>query len=90
MANELGAGRPFLARFAVLVALILASVSAVTISGSLFSVRNVWGSVFSNEEEVVEYVASMIPIISIMTLADGLNAVLSGTLAPFPQSLELW
>lgn len=78
ISNELGAGRPYAARFAVSVTLMLASITALTVSTTLFSLRHVWGGLFSNEEEVISYAALMIPFLSVLTILDAINGVFSG------------
>lgn len=48
------------------------------ISSGLLLARNVWGWVFSSELEVVQYVATIMPIIALLALFDGIQGVLSG------------
>ncbi|KAK8950132.1 MATE efflux family protein 9 [Platanthera guangdongensis] len=44
----------------------------------LILVRNVWGYAYSNEDEVVKYVAIMLPILALSNVFDGIQSVLSG------------
>ncbi|KAJ7528749.1 hypothetical protein O6H91_15G017200 [Diphasiastrum complanatum] len=78
VSNELGAGRPIVAQSAVLVALSLAVVDALSVASLLLSIRHVWGWAFSNEAEVVRYVAAMMPFIACVAVMDAIQGVLSG------------
>uniref|UniRef100_A0A803MIJ4 Multidrug and toxic compound extrusion protein n=2 Tax=Chenopodium quinoa TaxID=63459 RepID=A0A803MIJ4_CHEQI len=78
VSNELGAGRPQAAKLAVSVVLLLAISEGIMIGMILISIRNIWGYAYSNEEEVVKYVAVMMPILAISNLLDGIQSVLSG------------
>ena len=44
----------------------------------LILIRTVWGYAYSNEREVVEYVANMLPLVAASNFVDGLQCVLSG------------
>uniref|UniRef100_A0A0E0PY81 Protein DETOXIFICATION n=1 Tax=Oryza rufipogon TaxID=4529 RepID=A0A0E0PY81_ORYRU len=59
VSNELGAGRPRAARLAVRVVTLLATLEGLGMALVLACVRYVWGHAYSNEEEVVAYVAKM-------------------------------
>ncbi|XWS75514.1 hypothetical protein CRYUN_Cryun01aG0096000 [Craigia yunnanensis] len=78
VSNELGAGNPQAARLSVIVAMIIAAMESITVAIALFSCRHVLGYLFSNEKQVVNYVAEMIPLLCISVLMDSLQAVLSG------------
>ncbi|CAA6671403.1 unnamed protein product [Spirodela intermedia] len=41
-------------------------------------VRNVWGYLYSEEEEVVKYVAAMMPILAVSDFMDGIQCALQG------------
>jgi MATE family multidrug resistance protein len=41
-------------------------------------VRQVWGNLYSNEEEVITYVANMMPLLALSDFLDGFQCVLSG------------
>lgn len=43
--------------------------------------RRVWGHAYSNVNEVVNYVASLMPIVATSNLLDGVQCVLSGALS---------
>ncbi|KAG5013332.1 hypothetical protein AAZX31_09G162000 [Glycine max] len=79
VSNELGAGRPWNARLAVRVVLVLAIIEGIIVGTVMILVRNIWGYAYSNEVEVVEYVATMFPILAASNFLDGLQCVLSGT-----------
>ncbi|XVF84476.1 hypothetical protein PTKIN_Ptkin17bG0039900 [Pterospermum kingtungense] len=78
VSNELGAGNPRSACVAVFTALSIAVIESITVSATLFSCRHVFGYVFSNEKEVVDYVANMAPLLSVSVILDSLQVVLSG------------
>ncbi|XP_030937445.1 protein DETOXIFICATION 16-like [Quercus lobata] len=78
VSNELGAGRPKIARLAVCVVLVVAITEGLLVGSVLILIRNIWGYAFSDETQVVEYVAGMMPILAISNFLDGLQCVLSG------------
>lgn len=78
VANELGAGNPEGARSAVRVVMSIAVTEAVIVSGTLLASRRLLGHAYSSEEEVVSFVAAMIPLVCISVVTDGLQGVLSG------------
>ncbi|PSR84702.1 Protein DETOXIFICATION like [Actinidia chinensis var. chinensis] len=79
VSNELGAGHPQAARLAVNVVLVLAVTEGILVGAILILIRNIWGYAYSNEVEVVRFVASMMPILAISNFMDGLQSVLSGS-----------
>jgi MATE family multidrug resistance protein len=46
---------------------------------TMILLRKVWGYMYSNEEEVVTYIARMIPVLAISFFIDGIHTSLSGT-----------
>ncbi|KAJ9163289.1 hypothetical protein P3X46_022970 [Hevea brasiliensis] len=78
VSNELGAGNSQLAHFAVYAVLFLAIVETTIVSATLFATRHVFGYVFSNEKEVVDYVTTMAPLVCLSAIMDSLQGVLSG------------
>ncbi|KAH7533916.1 hypothetical protein FEM48_Zijuj04G0182200 [Ziziphus jujuba var. spinosa] len=78
VSNELGAGNPRAARMAVLVAMCLAITEAVIVSTTLFCCRYILGYAYSNDKQVVEYIAAMAPLLCLSVFLDSLQAVLSG------------
>ncbi|XP_057762364.1 protein DETOXIFICATION 16-like [Arachis stenosperma] len=79
VSNELGAGNPRTARLAVCVVLVMAIIEGLIVGLVLILIRHVWGYAYSNEGEVVDYVAVMLPILATSNFLDGLQCVLSGT-----------
>ncbi|KAM7487693.1 hypothetical protein LguiB_025177 [Lonicera macranthoides] len=78
VSNELGAGNPQGARLAVFVVMFLAVTEAVVVSGSLFVSRHIFGYMFSNGKEVVDYIMDMAPLVCLSVVMDSLQGVLSG------------
>ncbi|CAO2034456.1 unnamed protein product [Urochloa humidicola] len=78
VSNELGAGRLQDARLATRVAMVVALFVGVLIGIVMVLARNFWGYAYSNEEEVVGYIARMIPILAVGFVFDDLQCVLSG------------
>ncbi|MED6124811.1 Protein DETOXIFICATION 16 [Stylosanthes scabra] len=79
VSNELGAGNPRTACLAVCIVLVMAIIEGIIVGLVLILIRNVWGYAYSNEGEVVDYVAVMLPILATSNFLDGLQCVLSGT-----------
>ncbi|GMJ10844.1 hypothetical protein like AT5G52450 [Hibiscus trionum] len=78
VSNELGAGDPEAARLAVNVALVMAVVEGILVGSVLILIRNVWGNAYSNEAQVAEYVAAMLPLVATSNFLDSIQCVLSG------------
>ncbi|XP_059072584.1 protein DETOXIFICATION 16-like isoform X2 [Cryptomeria japonica] len=78
VSNELGAGRSHAARLAVYVVFFIAIMEAVMVGCLLFSIRNVWGYAYSNEKNVIDYVAKMIPLLAASSFLEGFQCILSG------------
>ncbi|KAI8017827.1 Protein DETOXIFICATION 16 [Camellia lanceoleosa] len=79
VSNELGAGKPSAVRLAVQVVIFLAIAEGLLLSLILLAVRNIWGYMFTNEEEVVKYIAAIMPVLASSNFLDGIQGVLSGT-----------
>ncbi|KAF3639335.1 putative plant intracellular Ras-group-related LRR protein 1-like [Capsicum annuum] len=79
VSNELGAGRPKAAKLAALVVLLVAVIEGLLLSGIAVAVRNVWGYIYTNKEEVVKYLAAIMPVLALSNFMDGIQGVLSGT-----------
>lgn len=41
-------------------------------------IRHIWGKLYSNEDEVITYVARMMPLLALSDFLDGFQCVLSG------------
>lgn len=82
VSNELGAGHPQAASLAVKVVVFLAITEGLIVGLTMILARGIWGYAYSNVEEVVRYVAIMMPILATSNLLDGMQCVLSGTVSP--------
>ncbi|XP_058727690.1 protein DETOXIFICATION 16-like [Vicia villosa] len=80
VSNELGAGNPQATRLAVCVVVVIAIIESIFVGTVIFLIRNILGYAYSNEEEVVKYVATLLPILAISHFLDGMQCVLSGTM----------
>ncbi|XP_049357387.1 protein DETOXIFICATION 2-like [Solanum verrucosum] len=78
VSNELGSGNPQKALVAVRVAMFLAVVETVVVSTVTFLCRRVLGKAYSNDEQVVDYVAAIAPFLCLSFITDSLQAVISG------------
>lgn len=78
VSNELGAGNAKGARLALQVVVIVALSEGVFVGTITIIVRHVWGKLYSNEEEVINYVAKMLPLLALSNFFDGFQCVLSG------------
>ncbi|XP_031265271.1 protein DETOXIFICATION 14-like [Pistacia vera] len=78
VSNALGAGNPQAARVAVRTAVFLTVLETVIVSSILYASRHVFGYLFSNDKEVVDYVTKMAPLICLCVMLNGFQAVLSG------------
>ncbi|KAK2635321.1 hypothetical protein Ddye_030113 [Dipteronia dyeriana] len=78
VSNELGAGNSPAARLALRVMIIMATSEGATVGITTIVVRHIWGKLYSNEEEVIKYVAKMMPLLALSDFLDGFQCVLSG------------
>jgi len=65
----------------VLAAMSLAVIETSIVSATLFACRNVYGYIFSNEKEVIDYVTVMAPLVCISIILDSIQGVLTGNLS---------
>ncbi|KAF2311461.1 hypothetical protein GH714_023247 [Hevea brasiliensis] len=79
VSNELGSGRPHAAHLAVQIVIFLALIENLSLSLLLVAVRDFWGFLYTNEKEVVRYLASVAPLLALSNFMDGIQTVLSGT-----------
>lgn len=77
--NELGAGRPRGALLAVYVTLGMVVTEAIVVGSAMVLGRNIWGSLYSNDEKVVKYVSEMLLLVAAGHFFDGIQSVFSGT-----------
>lgn len=78
VSNELGAGNVQRARVAVYAVVFMAVTETIIVSATLFASRRVFGYVFSNEKQVVDYVTTMAPLVCLSVIMDSLQGVFSG------------
>jgi Na+-driven multidrug efflux pump len=78
VSNELGAGEPQAAKLATRVVMCIALSTGLLLGSTMILLRNYWGYMYSNEPEVITYIARMIPILAISFFTDGLHGSLSG------------
>ncbi|XP_030514923.1 protein DETOXIFICATION 16-like isoform X2 [Rhodamnia argentea] len=79
VSNELGAGRAAGARLALRVMIAIALTEGAIVGIGTILVCHVWGKLYSNEEEVIAYVARMMPLLALSDFLDGFQCVLSGS-----------
>uniref|UniRef100_A0A8I6WHW7 Protein DETOXIFICATION n=1 Tax=Hordeum vulgare subsp. vulgare TaxID=112509 RepID=A0A8I6WHW7_HORVV len=73
---ELGAGRPQVARLATIVVICMALFAGSVISITMILLRKSWGYMYNNEEEVMTYIARMIPVLGVSFFLDGIHTSL--------------
>ncbi|XP_076927668.1 protein DETOXIFICATION 14-like [Bidens hawaiensis] len=78
VSNELGAGNPNGARVAVKAILIIMVVETAIVSTTVFASRRVFGYIFTNDEEVVDYVTKIAPFLCLNVILDSIQGTLSG------------
>lgn len=80
VANELGAGNLEGARLATRAAMFLAVTETSTETTTLYACRHVFGYIFSNEKDVIDYVVTMAPLVCLSLVLDSFQGVLTGKL----------
>ncbi|KAJ8452511.1 hypothetical protein Cgig2_000100 [Carnegiea gigantea] len=78
VANELGAGRPYVARLAVLVSMLMVNIEGISAALALILGHNFWGYCYGNKQEVVKYVGQVLLLVAPSHFVDGMQSVLSG------------
>ncbi|XP_061337363.1 protein DETOXIFICATION 8-like isoform X2 [Gastrolobium bilobum] len=78
VSNELGAGNPKKAQGVVRVVVSIVIAEAIIVSTFFVCCRHILGYAYSNDMEVVDYVADMVPLLCVSVSADSLIGVLSG------------
>ncbi|KAL8280344.1 hypothetical protein RQP46_007261 [Phenoliferia psychrophenolica] len=78
--NLLGAQRPNRARVASRVTMYIAVIVAGANSSALVLARHSWGKLFSSEDEVIQVVAGVLPLVALFQLTDGLSGAAGGLL----------
>ncbi|PKA61562.1 MATE efflux family protein 7 [Apostasia shenzhenica] len=80
VSNELGAENPRAAKLAILTAASTVITEGLIVGLAMIAGRNIWGHAYSNETQVVNAIASMMPWIALSHCIDGLQCVLLGTI----------
>ena len=62
--------------------MIIAVIETTIVSSTLFASRHVFGYLYSNEKEVVDYVTSMSHLVCLSVIMDSMQGVLSGNVFP--------
>ena len=75
----MGAGRPQSARLAVQIVICLAVAEGVLLSLIAVAMRDIWGYLYTNEMEIVKYLATIMPILATSNFVDAIQGVLSGS-----------
>lgn len=78
VSNELGAGHPQHAKLAVKVMVMMSISEGIVVAAITILVRHAWGRLYSNEDEVVSYVAKMMLLLALSDFLDGFQCALSG------------
>ncbi|OIW07383.1 hypothetical protein TanjilG_10218 [Lupinus angustifolius] len=78
VSNEIGAGNPKAAQGTVRVVVIIGMAEAVIVSTFFYCCRHILGYAYSNDKEVVDYVAEMVPLLCVSVSADSIIGALSG------------
>ncbi|KAK6794153.1 hypothetical protein RDI58_007606 [Solanum bulbocastanum] len=71
--NEQGEGHPQISRLALHVVLAVTVIKGIVLGLIILLLRNVWGYAYSNETEVVRYIAIMMPLLATSNFIDGLS-----------------
>ncbi|KAJ8440931.1 hypothetical protein Cgig2_022787 [Carnegiea gigantea] len=78
ISNELGAGQPDRAKLALYVMVTMSISEGLVVAVITILVCHVWGRLYSDEDEVVNYVAKLMLLLAISDFLDGFQCVLSG------------
>nr|XP_048330091.1 protein DETOXIFICATION 16-like isoform X1 [Ziziphus jujuba var. spinosa] len=78
VSNKLGAGKPRAAQLAARVVIFVAIAQGLVLNLTLVGLRDIWSYMYTNEEEVVRYLASVMPVLATSNFMDGIQGVLSG------------
>ena len=78
MSNELDVGQPHAAKLTAKVVIFLVVTEVLLVSLISIAARDTWGYVYTHEEEVVRYMASIMLLLAVSNFMDGIQPVLSG------------
>ena len=76
--NSLGAGMAEVAKIAAVIAPSLTIIGTVILAGILLISRNQLGYVFTGDEEVVTQLSTLVPLMALYIMMDGVQATLTG------------
>lgn len=65
--------------------LFLAAIEGLVLSSIAVLARNVWGLIYTNEAEVVSYLAAVMPVLALSNFMDGIQGVMSGKFFNFTE-----
>ncbi|KAH1072696.1 hypothetical protein J1N35_025024 [Gossypium stocksii] len=78
VSNELGGGNPEAAQISTIAVMLVTLAEAVIASVILFCFRHIFGYAYSDDKEVVNNVAKMVPLMCLSIIMDSLHVVLTG------------
>ncbi|XP_019241082.1 PREDICTED: protein DETOXIFICATION 3-like isoform X1 [Nicotiana attenuata] len=78
ISNELGAGNPKAVRISICAVFALATVEFLLASAIIFCLRNVWGYAFTHEQEVVNLIEELTPLLCLSIILDSIITLLAG------------
>ncbi|KAK4715493.1 hypothetical protein R3W88_013831 [Solanum pinnatisectum] len=78
VSHQLGAGNPQGACASAVSVMLIAAAESILVGTTVFACRNVCGYIFSNEKEVVDYVANIAPLLCLSVIIDSFQGTLSG------------
>jgi len=78
--NNMGAGLPDLAKIAAYTSPSLAFAGTLLVSFTLYTCRKYWAFVFTTDEVVADIVISIMPVLALYVIMDGVQTALTGVL----------
>ncbi len=78
VSNELGAGQPHRARFAVVTSTAMVMFMGIIMAAMVLVVQNVWGCAFSREQEVLVCFSRTTPYLAVLAVLNCCQMVLAG------------
>jgi MATE family multidrug resistance protein len=78
VSNELGAGQPHRARFAVVASTTMVMVMGMIMATMVLLLQNVWGRAFSQVQEVLDCVSRTTSYLAVLAILNCCQTVLAG------------
>jgi multidrug resistance protein, MATE family len=78
--NSLGSNLPQTAKNVASAAIVLSFLLATLNATLLYSVKDVWGKLYSSDPVVIRLVGEVLPLVALFQINDGIGAVCSGIL----------